>query len=95
MGDIAVRVRIYGRVQGVGFRYFVQSRSRSLGLVGWVRNRGDGTVEALAEGPADVVDGWIELLREGAPASRVDRVETRSVDLSGAFTAFSIAPSAI
>jgi acylphosphatase len=95
VGEVATRVRVYGRVQGVGFRYFVQSRSRSLGLVGWVRNRSDGTVEALAEGPADAVAEWIDLLREGAPASRVERVETRSVDVSGGFSTFSIAPSAI
>jgi acylphosphatase len=95
MSAVAIRVRVYGRVQGVGFRYFVQSRSRSLGLVGWVRNRSDGSVEALAEGPSSTVEEWIDLLREGAPASRVDRVESRRVDPSGAFTAFSIAPSSV
>ena len=70
----AVRIAVFGRVQGVGFRYFTEGVARSLGLVGWVRNRPDGSVEVYAEGPADRLDALHLRLREGPPLARVDRL---------------------
>ena len=54
-----MRVRIEGRVQGVGFRYWMEQAARDLGLDGWVRNRRDGGVEAMISGPPDTVAGMI------------------------------------
>jgi len=70
-----VRLRIRGRVQGVGFRYWMEREAERLGLDGWVRNRRDGSVEALIAGPAPLVADMIEACRQGPPAARVERVE--------------------
>ncbi len=67
----AVRARVSGSVQGVGFRYFTHRIAVSLGLDGYVRNRSDGTVEAVAEGSAAIVDLFLEKITEGPPGSRV------------------------
>ena len=66
-----VRVRIKGVVQGVGFRYWVVREAEFKGLRGWVRNRADGTVEALLSGPAAQVDSMIEACRVGPRSARV------------------------
>lgn len=71
---IAVRVRITGRVQGVWYRGWTVDQANARGLDGWVRNRRDGSVEALFSGPAEVVDDMIEACRRGPPAARVDAV---------------------
>ena len=73
--QMAVRVRIMGRVQGVWFRGWTVDQARRLGLAGWVRNRHDGSVEALFVGAADRVDAMLALCREGPPAARVDPIE--------------------
>ncbi len=70
----AVRVRIEGRVQGVGFRYWVLGEAEGLGLDGWVRNRRDGSVEAVFAGPAAVVAGMLKRCRTGPPMARVTTV---------------------
>ncbi|HEX6103594.1 MAG TPA: acylphosphatase [Alphaproteobacteria bacterium] len=70
-----VRLRITGRVQGVWFRGWTVDQGRELGLDGWVRNRRDGSVEAVASGPAARVDELIARCRKGPPAAMVDRVE--------------------
>lgn len=67
----AVRVRVSGSVQGVGFRYYTHRVAVSLGLDGYVRNRSDGTVEAVAEGNAEMVDLFLEKISKGPPGSRV------------------------
>ena len=66
-----LRVIVSGRVQGVGYRYFVQSEASGLGLVGYVRNLPNGDVELEAEGPADNLDQLILALRRGPSFSRV------------------------
>ena len=63
-----------GRVQGVGFRYFAARAARELGVAGWVRNLPDGSVETLVEGEATAVEGYLDRLRRGPSASRVDGV---------------------
>jgi acylphosphatase len=65
-------VRIEGRVQGVGFRYWTEQTAVALGLCGWVRNRRDASVEALLAGPPEVVARMLELCRKGPPGARVD-----------------------
>jgi acylphosphatase len=70
-----VRLRITGRVQGVWFRGWTIDQARELGLDGWVRNRRDGSVEAVASGPAERVDELIARCRKGPPSAVVDRVD--------------------
>jgi acylphosphatase len=72
---IAVTVRIHGRVQGVWYRAWTVENATRRGLVGWVRNRADGSVEALFAGPAAVVEEMIAACRQGPPAARVDRID--------------------
>ena len=74
-GPRTVRLRIEGRVQGVGYRMFVERNAVALGLGGWVRNRRDGGVEAVVSGAAAAVDELIARCHAGPPSSRVDRVE--------------------
>lgn len=70
----SVRVVIEGRVQGVWFRAWTAEQARSLGLNGWVRNRMDGSVEALFSGPKSVVNEMLDACWEGPPAAAVRSV---------------------
>jgi len=70
-----VRLRIQGRVQGVGFRYATRERARSLGLRGWVRNENDGAVTAVVEGTADMIEAFVLWCHEGPPRAHVETVE--------------------
>lgn len=72
---ITRRLRISGRVQGVGFRASLADEARLRGVAGWVRNRRDGTVEALVHGEAQALEALLAWARRGPPAARVDRVE--------------------
>jgi acylphosphatase len=69
------RVTVRGRVQGVGFRYAVERAARSRGVAGWVRNRHNGTVEAVFEGDAEAVESLVRLCREGPRGAEVDRAD--------------------
>lgn len=69
-------VRITGLVQGVGFRAWTEAAARTRGLSGWVRNRRDGSVEALISGPDEKIDDMLAYFWQGPAASRVERVET-------------------
>ncbi len=69
------RYVVTGRVQGVGFRWFVEREARILGINGWVRNRADGSVEVLASGTHEQLSALHKKLREGPRASRVDNVD--------------------
>jgi acylphosphatase len=71
----ARRFVVRGRVQGVGFRWFVEREAHILGIAGWVRNNVDGSVEVLAHGTRDQLSGLRSRLREGPRAARVDAVE--------------------
>jgi acylphosphatase len=77
--DRAVALRIEGRVQGVWYRGWAVAEAGRRGLRGWVRNRRDGTVEALLIGPAAAVADMIEACRRGPPAARVSSVNERQV----------------
>ena len=69
------RVVVHGFVQGVGFRYAVQRAAESRGVAGSVRNRPDGTVEAVFEGESDDVEALVEACRRGPRGAEVDRVD--------------------
>jgi len=71
----ARRFLVRGRVQGVGFRWFVEREAQILGIVGWVRNNPDGSVEVLAMGTPEQLAGLRSRLQEGPRAARVDNVE--------------------
>lgn len=73
--DISVRVRVYGRVQGVCFRAWTVREAEVRGLSGWVRNRTDGSVEAMFAGDAPMVRQMVERCSVGPPSARVERVE--------------------
>jgi acylphosphatase len=66
---------IHGRVQGVGYRAWMVSRARALGVNGWVRNRREGTVEAVISGNADKIEQMLAACHEGPPAARVTKLE--------------------
>jgi acylphosphatase len=69
------RLIVHGRVQGVWFRGATERQARALGVSGWVRNRPDGTVEAVFEGAAGAVARAVAYCGQGPPGARVDRVE--------------------
>jgi len=77
-------------VQGVGFRYFVQHHARQLGLTGWVRNLPNGSVEILAEGNRDFVEGFIVHVRRGPHSAVVSNAEVIWKDPDGQFERFDI-----
>lgn len=72
---MTIRFLVRGRVQGVGFRFFVLRAARAAGLAGWVRNLPDGSVELLATGEDDALTRLREALQQGPPAARVETVE--------------------
>jgi acylphosphatase len=75
MGDEVCRnLRIHGRVQGVGYRWSLVAEATRLGLSGWVRNRRDGSVEALVSGSFEAVDALLVWAHRGPSMARVDRV---------------------
>ena len=77
--EAACRWIVSGRVQGVGFRWFVVRRAQNLGIAGWVRNLPDGRVEALGRGPTGAMDRFNEALRTGPALARVDSVEKEDI----------------
>ena len=74
------QVTITGRVQGVGYRAWVEHRAVAHDLKGWVRNRRDGSVEALFAGPAEVVSAMVASCRRGPSSARVDDVREEPAD---------------
>ena len=77
-----MHVLVHGRVQGVGFRAWVQHHAELHGLEGWVRNRRDGAVEAVFSGPAEKVEAVLAACRRGPAGARVERLETAERDAS-------------
>ena len=86
----AKRFYAAGRVQGVGFRWFVQAAANRLGLVGFVRNLDDGRVEVMAEGEEMALQALRGELGNGPPGSRVDSIEEQDLPVSGRFGNFRI-----
>jgi acylphosphatase len=86
----ARRFVVRGRVQGVGFRWFVEREAHILGIAGWVRNNSDGSVEVLAQGTRDQLSGLRSHLREGPRAARVDAVEESETRPGAGISSFRI-----
>ena len=91
---IRVHVRVHGRVQGVYYRATAQEEAQRLGLVGWVRNRADGTVEAAAEGEDAAVESFLTWCRRGPERAHVDDVEVERLEPLGTEKEFTVRPTA-
>jgi acylphosphatase len=89
-GVMRLEARVRGRVQGVGFRYFVLRQARALGLTGWVANEPDGSVRAVAEGATEAIDRLDDILRSGPPGAVVDEMSAVRMPGIGGFEGFSI-----
>ncbi len=87
---VRAHLRIYGLVQGVFFRSSMRAMAYKLGVTGWVRNRPDGSVEAVVEGPRDAVEELIKWAHRGPPAAVVERVEVEWEPYKGEFKDFRI-----
>lgn len=81
---------VFGRVQGVSFRYYTQRKALSLGLTGWVRNEADGSVRLIAEGDQRKLDELLSFLMVGPPAATVKQVESQFSSASREFNSFNI-----
>ncbi|MFL5920081.1 MAG: acylphosphatase [Gaiellaceae bacterium] len=77
------RVIVHGRVQGVGFRYWLARAAQTRGVVGWAANRADGTLEAVLEGEAEAVESLTRVCREGPRGAVVERVEVADEEPEG------------
>ena len=86
MPDSVFRLKIFGVVQGVGYRWSMVQEARRLGVRGGVRNRRDGSVEAIVAGPRNAVDQIIDWARKGPPSAAVTRVDVLTGE--GAFESF-------
>jgi len=81
-GEYGVQARISGRVQGVWYRKWTEKEATARGLRGWVRNRTDGTVEAVFAGDRAQVEAMLEACRQGPPAARVTDIEVQTIEYS-------------
>jgi acylphosphatase len=79
-GRVTRRIVVGGRVQGVGYRYFVASEAEALAVAGWVRNRFDGSVEVLASAPPDRVEAFVGRLWRGPRLARVATVDVSDAE---------------
>lgn len=86
-----LHLMISGQVQGVFFRAYTIEKAHRLGLTGWVKNRSDGKVEAVAEGPPDKLKEFEVWCHSGSPASEVTDVQSQWLSSTGQFTGFTIA----
>lgn len=83
-------VRINGRVQGVGYRYFVQKRAQDHNLLGWVKNRPDGTVEIEAVGPRPSLEEFLHYVRVGPAAANVASAEVHWFEDEPSYNSFDV-----
>jgi acylphosphatase len=84
-------LRIFGLVQGVGFRYRFMEQAQGLGITGWVRNRRGGSVEAMVAGAPEAVEALVAWARRGPPAANVEHVEVDAAE--GDFASFELKPT--
>ena len=83
-------IKIHGKVQGVGYRFFATRVARRLGLKGWIQNNRDGSVEASVEGEKTAIDQWLEELKEGPRYAEVTKIEQETKDFSGKLPDFDV-----
>jgi acylphosphatase len=88
---VTLHLAIRGRVQGVGYRYAMAAEAERLGLAGWVRNRRDGSVEAVVQGPAASVEALRRWAGRGPPSAEVSAVEATPAE--GEFERFETRPT--
>ena len=88
---MAKHLTISGRVQGVGFRYCMAEEAERLGVTGWVRNRRNGTVEAVVDGAPDAIAAILDWTRRGPPAAQVNEVQISEVP--GSLERFEMRPT--
>ena len=86
----SVHIIIKGKVQGVSFRYFTLNEAQKLNIVGWVRNKPDGNVEAVAQGDETKLELFINILKQGSSFSRVDNVALDWEHVEQDYTEFAI-----
>jgi acylphosphatase len=91
---LQVRITITGRVQGIGYRDWARATGQQLGLTGWVRNRTDGSVEALVVGDERAVGQMIDACRRGPALARVEEIDVEPVDLDILPNGFTQLPTA-
>lgn len=84
-------LRIMGRVQGVGFRMYMERKARQFNVTGWVRNRRDGSVEAVVQGAPEAVDAVVAWAKRGPPSAVVSDV--RISETNGEYSEFSTLPT--
>lgn len=87
---VQYEIKITGRVQGVGFRYFVVQRARDFGLTGWVKNTVDGGVMVLVQGEETEIETFCDYLRIGPDPARVDQLTKVKIDYSSVFDIFTV-----
>jgi acylphosphatase len=87
---VRLEATVRGRVQGVGFRYWVVREARRLGIAGWVANEPDGSVRAVAEGSEPQIDRIEEILRNGPPGALVDDISAVRMPGTGSFEGFAV-----
>jgi acylphosphatase len=87
---VSLQATVRGRVHGVFFRAFVETRAEELKLTGYVRNRTDGTVEVRAEGKRPQLEKLVEYLKAGPPAARVEEVMAAWAEYTGEFSRFNV-----
>ena len=90
---IAKRIVVRGRVQGVGFRYSMVDAAAAIGVAGWTRNRGDGSVEAFVQGEPPAVERMIAWSRRGPPGAKVTAVDVEDVAVDPRVTGFATHPT--
>ena len=87
---LTVNMKITGKVQGVGFRFFVQQQAQKLGINGWVSNKSNGDVEALAQGEKADLEQFIAKIKEGPSFSRIDNVNLEWMNKGEQYFGFEI-----
>jgi len=85
-----LELKVTGRVQGVGFRFFAQGKANQLGITGWARNTPDGGVEILAEGERKELENFVDWIKLGPPLSRVAHVTRNASEKTTGFKEFTI-----
>lgn len=88
--QVRLHARVEGRVQGVGFRYFVLDNAQPLRVTGWVRNRWDGTVEVIAEGTREDLDALLAAIHRGPHRHTTSGVKLEWLEATGEFNSFRI-----
>lgn len=87
---VQYEIRIEGRVQGVGFRYFVEKRAAEWHITGWVKNNPDGSVLVMARGEHGNMETFLESLQSGPPLARVDRIFKTAIPVQDEFSGFRV-----